>query len=144
MNGAVEAWESLFRAQVGIMRRLSEDFPMGGLTMNEYDVMFTLSRQPGRKAKLRDLNRLVLLSQPSVSRLIDKLSAEGFVTKEADPDDRRGMIITLTEEGFSAYRPVARAHMRTIESIIGGALSPAEIESMFALTEKLRCPEFDD
>lgn len=144
MSGAVEAWESLFRAQVGIMRRLGEDFPMGGLTMNEYDVMFTLSRQPNRAAKLRDLNRLVLLSQPSVSRLIDKLAGEGFVTKDPDPDDRRGMIIALTEEGFAAYRPVARAHMRTIESIVGGALAPEEIEALFSLTEKLRCPESDD
>ena len=53
---AVAAWESLFRAQVAIMRSLAEEFPSREISFNEYDVMFNLSRQADRSIRLRDLN----------------------------------------------------------------------------------------
>ncbi|WP_226080157.1 MarR family winged helix-turn-helix transcriptional regulator [Mycetocola spongiae] len=138
---AVEAWESLFRAQVGIMRRLAEEFPLNGLSFNSYDVLFTLSREPRRTARLRDLNRLVLLSQPSMSRLIEKLVGEGLVTKVIDPEDKRGAIIAMTDLGYRTYVPAARAHMETIRELLGSALSPAELHVLRGLTDRLRCPE---
>ena len=54
---AVGAWESLFRAQVAVMRTLAHEFPTRELSFNEYDVMFNVSRQPGRSLRLRDLNK---------------------------------------------------------------------------------------
>ncbi|KZX20546.1 MarR family winged helix-turn-helix transcriptional regulator [Rathayibacter tanaceti] len=95
---AVTAWESLFRAQVHVMRALSSEFPSKEISLNEYDVLFNLTRQPERRARLRDLNKHVLLSQPSVSRLIDRLAARGHVEKSEDPADARGTIIAITDE----------------------------------------------
>ncbi len=45
----VAAWESLFRAQVTVMRALQRDFPSSIISMNEYDVLFNISRAPGRR-----------------------------------------------------------------------------------------------
>lgn len=140
---AVTAWESLFRAQVGVMRALSADFPSHDLSLNEYDVLFNLSQQPDRSARLRDINQLVLLSQPSVSRLVDRLVARGLVEKLPDTHDRRGTIVRITDEGFEHYRAVAVTHMRTIDSIMSEALTPDELRQLAALTDKLRCPDSD-
>lgn len=141
---AVTAWESLFRAQVGVMRALSADFPAHDLSLNEYDVLFNLSQQPDRSARLRDINQLVLLSQPSVSRLVDRLVARGFVEKCPDTHDRRGTIVRITESGFERYRAVAVTHMRTIDGIMSDALSADELRQLTALTDKLRCPDTSD
>lgn len=135
---AVEAWESLFRAQVSVMRTLAEDFPLAGLSFNEYDALFTLSREPERTARLRDLNRLMLLSQPSVSRLIDRLASRGLVTKQTDPEDKRSTIVTMTEAGLAAFRPAAQAHMGRIEEILGTRLSAQELTTLSGLTGRLR------
>ena len=43
---AAETWESLFRAQVAVMRRLQAGPAFKSLAVNEYDVLFTLSRCP--------------------------------------------------------------------------------------------------
>ncbi|WP_411719647.1 MarR family winged helix-turn-helix transcriptional regulator [Mycetocola sp.] len=135
---AVSAWESLFRAQVGVIRVLASEFPSRTMSLNEYDVLFNLSLQPEHRARLRDINQLVLLSQPSVSRLIDRLVARGFVSKHPDPTDKRGTIVAITDAGFAQYRDVARLHMGTITDLMGSALSDDELRQLARLTAKLR------
>ncbi|KQV06381.1 MarR family winged helix-turn-helix transcriptional regulator [Leifsonia sp. Root112D2] len=135
---AVSTWESLFRAQVSVMRALASEFPTGEISFNEYDVLFTLSQQPDRSLRLRDLNKHVLLTQPSVSRLIDRLLARDYVAKCPEPTDGRGTIIRLTDAGFEIFRRVAVDHMASITKRVGGALSPAEMAQLAALSNKLR------
>jgi len=133
---AVEAWEALYRAQVAVLRELRAEFP-AELSFTEYDVLFNLSRQADRALRIRDLNRHLLLTQPSVSRLLDRLAARGLVTKSADPSDARGTIVTLTEEGAAAFRRVAVRHGEAIARRMS-VLGPDELRALRVLTRKLR------
>lgn len=135
---AVRAWESLFRAQVEIMRSLAASWPSREISLNEYDVMFNLSRQPGWRIRLRELNRHVLLTQPSVSRLVDRLVARGYLLKSIDPEDARGAVVELTEAGFALFRRVAALHMTSIAERIGDALSEDELTRLTELCDRLR------
>jgi DNA-binding MarR family transcriptional regulator len=135
---AVDAWESLFRAQVSVLRQLNSEFPSGELSFNEYDVLFNLARQPERRLRIRDLNRHLLLTQPSVSRLVDRLVQRELVTKESDPGDGRGTIVQLTDEGFALFRRVAVVHAESIRNRVGGILDADELRQLTVLTEKLR------
>jgi DNA-binding MarR family transcriptional regulator len=135
---AVDAWESLFRAQVAVFRELYATFPTDEVSFTEYDVLFNLSKQPERQSRIRDLNSLLLLTQPSVSRLIDRLVARGLVEKLNDPDDARGRIVRLTDAGFEVFRRVGIRHADTIAGLVGGALSPTELTELATLCDKLR------
>ncbi|MFT4122227.1 MAG: MarR family transcriptional regulator [Microbacteriaceae bacterium] len=135
---AVDAWEALFRAQVAVLRELSADFPIAGLSFTEYDVLFNLSRQPGRRLRLRDLGRQLLLSQSSVSRLADRLATRGLVGKQADPGDGRGTVVTLTATGYETFRRAAVVHAESITRRVGGALSGEELAELGRLCVKLR------
>lgn len=135
---AVNAWESLFRAQVAVMRSLAAHFPSHEISLNEYDVLFNLSREPGRRIRQRDLNQHVLLTQPSVSRLVDRLAARGLVEKCADDSDKRGTVIVLTDAGFALFRRVAVSHMKSINARVGGVLDTDELTQLMALCDKLR------
>jgi DNA-binding MarR family transcriptional regulator len=135
---AVAAWEALFRAQVGVMRLLTADFPSQQMSFNEYDVLLNISRRPERRIRLRDLNQNVLLTQPSVSRLIDRLAAKGWVCKVPDPGDGRGTIVAMTDEGLAMFRRVAFEHVESIDRHLSGALDPAELEELRGLCEKLQ------
>ncbi|HEY0249531.1 MAG TPA: MarR family transcriptional regulator [Gryllotalpicola sp.] len=136
--GSVAAWEALFRAQVAIMRQLGEDFPHDDISFNEYDVMYTLTRAVGRSLRLRDLNKFVLLTQPSVSRLVDRLAARGLVEKRPDEHDARGTIIRLTDAGHDVFYRLALVHGESIHRLVGDALSPAELQQLTELCTKLR------
>jgi DNA-binding MarR family transcriptional regulator len=135
---AVTAWEALVRAQVSVMRRLGADFPIDNISFTEYDVLFTLSRRSDRRLRMRDLNNDILLTQPSVSRLIDRLTARGLVAKLPDPDDARGIVVELTDEGFELFRRAAVGHVRSINERVGSVLDEEELETLTRLCDKLR------
>jgi DNA-binding MarR family transcriptional regulator len=138
---AVDAWESLFRAQVSVLRQLNSEFPSGDLLFNEYDVLFNLSRQPERRLRLRDLNKHLLLTQPSVSRLVDRLVQRGLVVKVSDPGDGRGTIVCLTDDGYEQFKRVAVLHAESIRKRVGGALDEDELRQLARLSDKLRAGE---
>ncbi|MFD1715257.1 MarR family winged helix-turn-helix transcriptional regulator [Amnibacterium flavum] len=134
---AVTAWEALFRAQVAVMRQLAAEFPKT-LSLNEYDVLFNLSRAPGQRCRLRDLTQLVLLTQPSISRLVDRLAARGLVEKTPDENDGRGTFVQLTPEGFEIYRQVAVEHAKSIRQRLSESLDAQELAELERLSIKLR------
>ncbi len=134
----VTAWEALFRAQVSVMRYLSSEFPTGELSLNEYDVLFNLSRQPKRRTRIRGLTEHLLVTQPSISRMVDRLAARGFVEKIDDPTDARGVIVHLTDQGYDTFRSVALRHMVSIYDRVGTTLSNDELLTLTELCDKLR------
>ncbi|PNH84704.1 MarR family winged helix-turn-helix transcriptional regulator [Arthrobacter sp. AFG20] len=135
---AAETWESLFRAQVAVMRRLQSGPAFRDLAVNEYDVLFTLSRCPSGWLRLNELNDNVLLSQSSLSRLVDRLEKRGLVERQPAPDDGRGVLLKLTEEGAALQKEIGREHVRDIAELVAPALTAAEQRELLRLTEKLR------
>lgn len=134
---AVEAWENLFRAQHEIFEELQRDFSDTSLYQAEYDVLLTVVRTAGHTAKLRDITANLLISQPSVSRLIDKMITRGLVTKRPDPDDGRGSLVTATSDGARHFRALAVTHGRHIAEHMS-VLTNDELRTLKALTQKLR------
>jgi DNA-binding MarR family transcriptional regulator len=135
---AAETWESLFRAQVAVMRRLQSGPAFRDLAVNEYDVLFTLSRCPSGWLRLNELNDNVLLSQSSLSRLVDRLEKRGLVERQPAPDDGRGVLLKLTGEGAALQKEIGREHVRDIAELVAPALTAAEQRELLRLTEKLR------
>ncbi|NYF08987.1 DNA-binding MarR family transcriptional regulator [Leifsonia sp. AK011] len=135
---SIAAWEALFRAQVSVLRQLNAEFPTDEISFTEYDVLFNLSRQPDRQLRIRDLNKHLLLSQPSVSRLVDRLASKGYVSKESDPGDGRGTVARLTDSGFELFRRVAVQHADSIQRRVGSALSVDELHTLTKICDKLR------
>lgn len=140
---AAGAWESLFRAQVTVMRRFSRDDVWAQLSMREYDVLFTLSRCGPRPVRLNELNEHILLSQPSLSRMVERLEAAGLLQREPSNDDRRGTVISLTPEGAEIQRRIGRQHVRTIGRYVGEALDDDELRTLRHLCDKLRHAQQD-
>ena len=70
---ANDAWEALLSAHAVLIKEFAAEYIWGDVSMREYDVLYTLSkcREPVR---MSELNRHVLLSQPALSRLVDRLT----------------------------------------------------------------------
>lgn len=135
---AAETWESLFRAQVAVMRRLQSGPAFKSLAVNEYDVLFTLSRCPSGWLRLNELNDNVLLSQSSLSRLVERLEKRGLVERMPAPQDGRGVLLKLTDSGRELQKQIGREHVRDISALITPALTASEQRELLRLTEKLR------
>jgi DNA-binding MarR family transcriptional regulator len=138
---AIDAWESLFRAQHEVFEEISGDFGEG-LSQAEYDVLLTVTRGADQTARLRDVTANMLISQPSVSRLVDRMAASGLIAKCPDPEDGRGALVRANDDGAAAFRRVASLHGRAIAERMS-LLSDAELAQLRDLTSKLRKPQPD-
>ncbi|WP_158888387.1 MarR family winged helix-turn-helix transcriptional regulator [Amycolatopsis anabasis] len=138
---SVSAWESLFRAQVAVMRRLRRAHRNAEISMREYDVLYNLSRFPETGLRLHELNEHILLAQPSLSRLVERMESDGLVRRLPDPDDRRGTVVRLTERGTAVQRRVGTDHAAAIGKYVGGALTADELRTLQRLCDKLRAAQ---
>src|SRR6266853_6688474 len=76
--------------------------------------IYTLSLHDALPIRLTELNRHVLLSQPALSRMVDRLADRGLVSRATDPRDGRGVRLALTEEGLAVQRRIGRLHGRSV------------------------------
>jgi DNA-binding MarR family transcriptional regulator len=136
---AVDAWEILFRAQHEVFEELRSDFDGAGMSQAEYDVLLTVTRGDAMTARLRDVTANMLISQPSVSRLVDRMVARGLLSKCPDPDDGRGTLVRATEQGAASFRRIASAHATSIAERMS-RLSDEELGQLRDLAAKLRVP----
>ena len=134
---AIAAWESLFRAHHEVLAEISRDFEDDDLSSAEYDVLLTVTRCEGHTARLRDVTANMLISQPSVSRLVDRMVARGLVAKCPDPNDGRGAVLRATEQGAAMFRRLATTHGRTIAERMS-VLTDDELAELERLTARLR------
>lgn len=134
---ALEAWENIFRTQHELFAEFAGDFENREITQAEYDVLLTATRAPDMTARLRDVTTHMLISQPSVSRLVDRMVARGLITKCSDPQDGRGALLTATDEGARAFRVIATDHARSIAKRMA-VLDEQELRTLLEITNKLR------
>jgi DNA-binding MarR family transcriptional regulator len=133
---ANEAWESLLQAHAVLVKELAAQGIWRDISMREYDVLYTLAkcREPLRPA---ELIRHVLLSQPALSRLVERLVARGLVRREDDPADGRGVRLSLTDAGRAAQRDLGQRHARDVTRAMHARITPDELAALTAICRRL-------
>lgn len=135
----LRAWEAFLRAHAKLLPLLSRDLERAvHLPLNYYDVLVQLGAVKGRRMRLNELNQCVVLSQSALSRLVDRMVAEGLVCREPDPTDRRGTIVGMTEGGLLALRRAAPVHLASIERYFASQIDDREAEVLAGVFERVR------
>ncbi len=133
---ANDAWEALLSAHAMAIKEFGAEDTWAGLSMREYDVLYTLSKCPG-PARVSELNRHVLLSQPAVSRMVDRLAERGFIARRPDPVDGRSVLLSLTGAGRAMQRRIGRRHARSVSRVMTARLSRDELRQLETICLKL-------
>jgi DNA-binding MarR family transcriptional regulator len=136
MRLANDAWEALLSAHARLMKQFAAEDIWQNLSMREYDVLYTLSKCP-EPVRLGELHRHVLLSQPALSRMVDRLGERGYIQRWPDPADGRGVRLSLTDAGRDKQREVGRRHARSVVRAITAELSREELVQLATLCQKL-------
>lgn len=106
------------------------------ISIREYDVLYALAKAECVLSQKELLNS-VLLSQPAVSRLLDRLEKQGLITRSRDPKDGRGILIKLTETGRELQRQVGRTHANTIDKCLSRALDDEQMVVIKSLNDAI-------
>ena len=135
-NLANDAWEALLTAHATLIKQFAAEDIWADVSMREYDVLYTLSKDP-EPLRLSELNRHVLLSQPALSRLVDRLAERGLVSRQADPADGRGVRLSLTDAGRIVQREIGRRHARGVARAMTAGPTRGELAQLETICRKL-------
>ena len=101
-----------------------------GLPLSSYEVLLFLNQAPGHRMRMHELAQSVLLTPSGLTRLVDRLEAEGLVARESCPTDRRGAFVALTPAGKARLRRAAPTHLKGIQEHFGRHLTDAEADTL--------------
>jgi DNA-binding MarR family transcriptional regulator len=117
----------MLHAQSHLVRRLDEDLRAShGLSLAEYDALIQLVDAPGRRLRMSVLAERVLLSRSGITRLVDRLVADGMVERSVCPTDARGAEASLTPAGLDRLRQASRTHLDGVERYFLDIVSPED------------------
>ena len=135
--GALQVTARLSRIGPHLARRQEEVFGRFGLGRGEVGALSALrvSGPPYRLSPTR-MAKGLMLSSAGVTSRIDRLERRGFVRRLADPDDRRGVIIELTDEGREVV-DAAVAALAISDRQLLERLDPVEVEQLEGLLRKV-------
>lgn len=105
-------------------------------TLPRFDVMAALWRNR-EGLTMTGLSRLLLVSNGNATAVVDRLAAEGLVTRMAAEADRRSVIVALTPEGLARFEAIAADHRALIDGLFGG-MDDADLDTMKSLLQRMK------
>jgi DNA-binding MarR family transcriptional regulator len=134
----VEAFGAFLRAHAVVLRKLEDELEGGGgVPLGWYDVLLTLERAAGRRLRMQELGDAVVLSRSRVSRIVDELERQGFVTRESCETDRRVVYASITRPGRVALRHAIPSHLRAIDTYFSSVLTDDELMTIRRALERV-------
>jgi DNA-binding MarR family transcriptional regulator len=123
--------EDLGALLAGATRRLiDEEGPLleaHGLTMWGYIAVSRLAQEPAASQLL--LAESIGYDKTRLITLLDTLEADGLITREPDPDDRRARVIALTPAGRKLHR-AARRSICAMEKRLLSGVGEADVQRL--------------
>jgi DNA-binding MarR family transcriptional regulator len=107
------------------------------LSLFEYFVLSSLSISPERTRRMSELATIVNGSLSRLSNVVKRLERRGWVRREPCPGDGRIIHAILTDAGWDHLVDAAPGHVRTVRRILFEPLSPEEIETVRAVSERI-------
>jgi DNA-binding MarR family transcriptional regulator len=115
-------------------------FAAHGLEIWEFDVLSALRRQgPPYQLTPGALLRATLVTSGTMTNRVDRLAEGGLVRREPDPQDRRGVLVTLTETGRARVDAALDDLVKNEHAMLTG-LTPADRRTLADLLRILLVP----
>ena len=126
-------------ARIGplLARRQEAVFDRFGLSRGEVGMLSALrvAGPPHRLSPTR-LAQGLMLSSAGVTSRLDRLERRGFVERLPDPEDRRGVIVELTDAGLETVDAAVAANTISDRQLME-RFDPQELEALEGLLRKL-------
>jgi len=132
----VQAWSAFLRSHALVARRLESELIGGAnLSLAYYDVLVQLATAEGHELRMHQLADRVVLSRSGVTRLVDRLEAEGLVSRRVCSSDARGSFAVLTPAGLERLRAATPTHLGGVRRHFLAALSADDQAELARLLE---------
>jgi DNA-binding MarR family transcriptional regulator len=133
---AMRAATSVFRVQQILLARFDEVLRPSALTFARYEVLVLLTFSRTGRLPLKVIGSRLMVHPTSVTNAIDRLVAAGYVDRQPNPADGRGVLAGITDRGREVVEVATRA--LTDVDFGMGDLREAERGALFDLLRRVR------
>lgn len=102
LNSQTHVW--IMRACGAILNAQAEELRPLGLSPSAFNVLMALHNTDRHTLEPCQLADRLLVSRPSITGLIDTLQAKGLVVRRPHADDRRRVLVELTDAGMQTLQ----------------------------------------
>jgi len=128
----------MMRATESINNRLNKHLAEVDLTVSQFGTLEALYHLG--PLNQRAIAEKLLKSGGNITMVIDNLEKSGYVTRKKDPQDRRAVLIHLTEKGDEFINEFFPKHLDKIKQEFS-VLSDSEKKQLAAMCKKLGLQE---
>ncbi|GGN59507.1 MarR family transcriptional regulator [Actinoplanes lobatus] len=131
------AWRAFLRVMVAVQTGTARDLASIELSEPDYEVLSTLSEQPGHTSTLGRQADKMGWSRSRLSRHASRMETRGLLRREPDPADGRGCLLVLTAYGLEALADAAPIHVASVRHHFIDRLTPEDLLAVERIAERL-------
>ena len=115
--------------------RFARDLGRHGLTFPQFMVLLSLKRTD-KPCRMGPLAEATMQSAASMTTIVDRLLERGLVERRRDPEDRRSVVVSLTEAGKEVLHRVKADRRHTVKRVLA-QLAPEERSRLLEILDKM-------
>ena len=124
----------LMQTSKAIHERIKEEMTKSSLSITEFSVLEVLYQKG--KQTIQQIGNCILISSGSMTYVIDKLEQRGLLCRNACPDDRRVIHVTLTDKGNTLMEEIMPKYHELVDDMFDSLISD-EAETLVHLLKKV-------
>ncbi len=136
-EGVLGAWRAFLTAHARLTEAVDHRLAAAGcVSLSTFDVLMAVHEATDHRQRMHDLADHVALSRSGLTRLVDRLEADGLLRRERCPSDRRGAYAVLTDAGAAAMEAAAPVYAQAVQDLFGSALDHDEAARVAGVLER--------
>jgi DNA-binding MarR family transcriptional regulator len=133
----LRAWRLFFESALALLDVLDAELEqVVGIPQRWYDVLVHLEESP-QGIPMNELAERILYSKSGFTRVVDRMEEAGLVQRVRPENDRRSILVILTDQGRTTMEHARRHHRHAIEQHFSRHLADTDIKALTRALEKL-------
>ena len=133
----LRAWRLYFESALALADVLDAELERDArIPLRWYDALVHLEETP-EGLRMNELAERILYSKSGFTRVVDRLEEAGLVRRVRPDNDRRSILVVLTDEGRTTMEQARRHHRHAIEQHFSRHLTATDIKALARALEKL-------
>jgi DNA-binding MarR family transcriptional regulator len=133
----LRAWRLFFESALALSDVLEAELKRdAGIPLPWYDAMVHLEEAP-EGLRMNELAERILYSKSSFTRVVDRMEEAGLVRRVRPENDRRSILVFLTDQGRDTMEHARRHHRHGIEEHFARHLADTDVRALTRAFEKV-------
>ena len=124
------SWRSLVLGTTLLFDRLDADLRRAfDLSLTEYEILVRLSEREGRM-RMAQLADALAHSRSRVTHTVARMERSQLVRRATSPEDGRGIVCEMTDDGLDLLRRAAEVHVRGVRAHLVDLVDPDDLRAV--------------